>query len=176
MEIMVSEVYEALIDAGASEGKAKAAAEAIPHLERAIARVKHADRHLLVVNVSERCIATRLAMYLREYFGDYDVDVEYNRDGDIIKKLQSVVQRYPRSRDEETQCQRVLPDVIVHRRGDHNSNLLVIEMKKASNKSGIESDLQRLRAFRNELSYNLGALVVCRTGSCPEVCVELDYE
>ena len=30
MGIMVSEVYEALIDAGASESKAKAAAEAIP--------------------------------------------------------------------------------------------------------------------------------------------------
>ena len=30
MEIMVSEVYEALIEAGASEAKSKAAAEAIP--------------------------------------------------------------------------------------------------------------------------------------------------
>ena len=34
MGIMVSEVYEALIDAGASEAKAKAAAEAIPVSER----------------------------------------------------------------------------------------------------------------------------------------------
>lgn len=34
MGIMVSEVYEALIDAGASEAKAKAAAEAIPLSEQ----------------------------------------------------------------------------------------------------------------------------------------------
>lgn len=34
MGIMVSEVYEALIDAGASEAKAKAAAEAIPVTEQ----------------------------------------------------------------------------------------------------------------------------------------------
>ncbi len=34
MGIMVSEVYEALIDAGASEAKAKAAAEAIPVSEQ----------------------------------------------------------------------------------------------------------------------------------------------
>ena len=34
MGIMVSEVYEALIDAGASEVKAKAAAEAIPVSEQ----------------------------------------------------------------------------------------------------------------------------------------------
>lgn len=66
----------------------------------------------------------------------------------------------------------VLPDVIVHRRGDSNSNLLVIEMKKASNRSGLDSDRKRLKAFRKELGYNLGALVVCRTGSCPKVHVE----
>ena len=34
MGIMVSEVYEALIEAGASEAKAKAAAEAIPVIEQ----------------------------------------------------------------------------------------------------------------------------------------------
>ena len=33
MGIMVSEVYEALVEAGASETKAKAAAEAIPVIE-----------------------------------------------------------------------------------------------------------------------------------------------
>ena len=34
MGIMVSEIYEALIEAGASEAKAKAAAEAIPVIEQ----------------------------------------------------------------------------------------------------------------------------------------------
>ena len=34
MGIMVSEVYEALVEAGASEAKAKAAAEAIPVIEQ----------------------------------------------------------------------------------------------------------------------------------------------
>lgn len=34
MGIMVSEVYEAFIDAGASEAKARAAAEAIPVIEQ----------------------------------------------------------------------------------------------------------------------------------------------
>ena len=140
------------------------------YLERAIARVNHADRHLLVVDASERCIAARLAMYLREYFVDYDVDVEYNRhgDGDNVKRL-------PCDLDKRTQCPAVLPDVIVHRRGDDDSNLLVIEMKKAPNQSGMDSDRQRLKAFREEFGYKLGALVVCRTRSCPEVYVK-SYE
>lgn len=50
------------------------------YLVQATARVEEEDRHLLVVDVSERCIAARLAMYLRDALAaDYDVDVEYNR-------------------------------------------------------------------------------------------------
>lgn len=141
------------------------------YLKQAIDRVKKADRHLFDVNASERCIAARLAMYLQEYFVEYDVDVEYNRDGDNSKELQGVAQCHPRKRDQRTPSGLVLPDVIVHRRGDNNSNLLVIEMKKASDPRGIDCDRQRLRAFRDQLNYKLGALVVCRTGNCPDVCV-----
>ena len=144
------------------------------YLERAIARVEHADRHLLVFNVSERCIATRLAMYLREYFVDYDVDVEYNRDGEHVKQLYKQVRHDPGDRGEETQGQSVMPDVVVHRRGGDHSNLLVIEMKKSANPTGIDNDRQRIRAFRTELGYNVGALVVCQTGHDPSICVKYE--
>ena len=43
MGIMVSEVYEALIEAGASENKAKAAAEAIPAIEQLATKQDVAD-------------------------------------------------------------------------------------------------------------------------------------
>ena len=144
--------------------------EAKNYLERAIARLEHADCHLLVVNVSERCIAARLAMYLREYFVDYDVDVEYNRHGPDVKQLHEVVQDCPRDRDDEGQS--VLPDVVVHRRGGDDSNLLVIEMKKSSNQSRMDSDRKRIRAFCKELGYNVGALVVCKTGHRPAISVD----
>ena len=140
-------------------------------LARAIARVSHADRYLLDVDASERCIAARLAMYLREDFVGYDVDVEYNRAGAEIKRLMAVVCRCPRDRI-ETEGQRVLPDVIVHRRGDDKSNLLVIEVKKSSDPRGVDCDHERLEAFRAELRYKFGALVVCTTGKRPRVCAE----
>ena len=108
--------------------------EARNYLDRATARVVAEDRHLLEVNVSEWCIAARLAMYLREYFWDFDVDVEYNRDGDEVKRLHDVVRDCPRDRDDGHP---VLPDVIVHRRGLRgDSNLLVIEMKKDPGEEG----------------------------------------
>lgn len=43
MGIMVSEVYEALVEAGASENKAKAAAEAIPAIEQLATKQDIAD-------------------------------------------------------------------------------------------------------------------------------------
>ena len=141
------------------------------YLERAIARVCHTDRHLLVVDASERSIAARLAIYLQEDFVGYDVDVEYNRAGTEIKRLMAVVCRCPRDRI-ETEGQRVLPDVIVHRRGDNKSNLLVIEVKKSSDPRGTGCDHERLEAFRAELRYKFGALVVCTTGKRPKVCAE----
>ena len=97
-------------------------------LQRALEKVREEDLDLLRFDVSERCIATRLAMYLREYFVDYDVDVEYNRHGTQVKRLYRLgrlVENHPRDRD-ETQPQSVLPDVIVHKRGVNDSNLLVI--------------------------------------------------
>ena len=142
------------------------------YLEDAIAKVEDEDRHLLTVNVSERCIATRLAMYLREYFVGYDVDVEYNRHGNNVKRLLRVVERYPRDRDAETRCHSVLPDVVVHKRGIDDSNLLVIEMKKSSDIDGMGRDRQRIRAFQKQLGYAFGALVVCTTGDRPAIHLE----
>ena len=49
MGIMVSEVYEALVEAGASENKAKAAAEAIPVIEQLATKQDVAD---LKANIS----------------------------------------------------------------------------------------------------------------------------
>ena len=138
-------------------------------LERAKARMEAEDRHLLKVDVSERCIAARLAMYLREYFWDFDVDVEYNRDGRDVKRLHYVLRDCPRDRDGGHS---VLPDVVVHRRGVCDSNLLVIEMKKVSRKSGIDKDRRRIKAFQKQLGYKIGALVVCKTGEDSSISVE----
>ena len=143
-------------------------------LERARARVADEDCHLLKVNVSERCIAARLAMYLREYFADHDVDVEYNRHGDDTKHLHDLVYRRDCSRDRE-EGHTVLPDVIVHKRGVDHSNLLIIEMKKSRHRSGIEKDRRRIEAFRAELGYKFGALVVCSTGDHPSIALEKWY-
>lgn len=143
------------------------------YLVQAAARVEEEDRHLLVVDVSERCIATRLAMYLRDALSaDYDVDVEYNRHGPDKKQLYDLMDKHDCDRDHRRdEGQTVLPDVIVHKRGV-DSNLLIIEMKKSANRRGLVRDWRRIRAFRDELGYQFGALVVCKTGDRPAIDVE----
>lgn len=56
-------------------------------LERARQKLEDSDAHLLENDLSERCIASRLAMYLQPEFPDHHVDVEYNRLGNRVKRL-----------------------------------------------------------------------------------------
>jgi hypothetical protein len=48
-------------------------------VENALRRVVEDDQHLLENDLGERCIASRLAMYLQQEFPEHSVDVEYNR-------------------------------------------------------------------------------------------------
>ena len=57
----------------------------IRRLDNALRMVADNDRHLLEFDLSERCIASRLALYLQNEFPEFKVDVEYNRDGAVPK-------------------------------------------------------------------------------------------
>jgi hypothetical protein len=50
-------------------------------LDAAVTRLVHDDGYLFANNLGERCIASRLAMYLQHEFPEHAVDAEYNRDG-----------------------------------------------------------------------------------------------
>jgi len=135
--------------------------EVVNALESALRQLKDKDSHLLENDLSERCIAARLAMYLQPLFPEHAVDVEYNRQGDIPKRLglPDECANY-RNRDGESLA---VPDVIVHRRGPDGPNVLVVELKKTSNREGPACDQLRIRAFREQLRYEFGALIECET-------------
>jgi hypothetical protein len=130
-------------------------------LDLALRRLVEADRHLLENDLSERCLATRLAMYLQDLLPGQHVDVEYNRAGARPKRL-NLPEDCANYWDDNGEAL-VVPDVIVHRRGAVGPNLLVIEMKKTSNRESRDCDRMRIRAFRDQLGYTFGALVECET-------------
>ncbi len=130
-------------------------------LTKALQKLEANDQHLLENDLSERCIAARLAMYLQCEFPEHSVDVEYNRRGENVKRLHlspECIRRRNRKGDPPA-----TPDIVVHTRGSESPNILVLELKKTSNPVPRNCDQIRVHAFRDQLGYKFGALVECKT-------------
>ncbi|HJV81342.1 hypothetical protein [Noviherbaspirillum sp.] len=117
------------------------------------------DDHLLHVDCSERSITHQLAVHLSKHFPGYHVDCEYNRDGFNVKKLQLAEREVPVA-DDALDAVTVFPDVIVHIRGTQEKNLLVVEVKKASSMVSHEYDIEKLKAFKEQLGYAYAVHIV----------------
>lgn len=130
-------------------------------LEQAIQSFLEQDRYLLENDLSERCIAARVAYHLQVSFPEFSVDVEYNRYGDIPKRL-NLPDDCANSLDDDGRAL-VVPDIIVHRRGPAGPNLLGVEIKKVGDRRGRGCDRERIRALRERFGYTYGALLECET-------------
>jgi len=63
------------------------------------------------------------------------------------------------------------PDIIFHKRGTHEANYLVVEMKRDGDPSEIDADIQKIHThwFRAPLRYEFGAVVNLRTDGKHEI-------
>ena len=107
----------------------------------AIKELQEKDLFLIRHGVHEGSVSHKLGGYIGELFPDYDVDGEYNKmskDGRIVTKRSS-------------NGTRVRPDIIVHGQGYHEDNLLVVEVKKKSNRDpkGRAKDWKELEDLTN---------------------------
>jgi hypothetical protein len=137
----------------------------------ALGQLLKGDRHLFETDGGERSIAARLAMYLQDRFPGFAVDADYNRAGKFPKRLRLPLEcaGYRNENDESL----AVPDVIVHRRGPEGPNLLVLELKKTTNPDKGDCDKLRLQAFREQIGYRYGALIVCETRNNREPAVTI---
>ena len=98
------------------------------------------------IHLSERSIVFRFALYLSNRLQSsdlryYDLDCEYNRNIDSIKT-------YPGYNREMHAC---CPDIIIHKRGTNDDNLIAIEVKTWWN-TNTKHDEDKLRHFTNQTS------------------------
>lgn len=121
-------------------------------LSEALSRFFEIDAELFEVGVNERSLTHKLAEHLQAVFSEWHVDCEYNRLGTAIKKLPS-----PETiSSDDVYGQTIYPDIIVHRR-KQRENLLVIEVKKSSNRrEGDEYKLCGLTEVAGDYGYLLG--------------------
>jgi hypothetical protein len=102
------------------------------------------EEHELIKNEThERTIVASLFCHMRSPFLDegWDVDVEYNREGD----------KGDPKRDDIGDMR---PDIIVHSRGSiEGPNLMALEVKGFWNKDAREEDADKLRRIRAKYNY-----------------------
>lgn len=126
-------------------------------IQAALGRLIKEDIYLLEVDINERSLTHRLAIYLEKLFPDYHVDCEYNRDGSDKKMLHILKTKIKKNNEpnhiepNDIDSSTVFPDITIHRRGT-NDNFVVIEAKKStSNGDGI--DKKKLQLYKKELNY-----------------------
>jgi hypothetical protein len=111
-------------------------------LDAALTNLEKHDAYLFTVDANERSITHHLAKYLEleirkiPSLCNLDVDAEYNRNGVDAKKLLNL---YNTISADDTQASTVFPDIVVHKRGTNDNNLLVVEAKKIDPKRFDES-------------------------------------
>jgi len=128
------------------------------------------EKFLLNEDLNERTMTHKLAEYLQKYFQDYNVDCEYNRmmkDKDYTTK--TLLLSIDIITSDDSKQTTVMPDIIIHRRGNDRSNLLVIEVKKKINSANKQFDFEKLRAFTSELKYEYGVYLEFDTEKVCEI-------
>lgn len=151
-------------------------------LINAIEQLFSHDKYLLENDINERTIAHRLALYLDPLFPGLDVDCEYNGnvDADNKRKYINVLQYranepgIPRERNnnDDDSTRRVYPDIIIHKRGINSRNLLIIEIKKSTNKDLGDYDHFKLSTYtgkdnENTFPYPYGLFMYLNIGPTP---------
>lgn len=144
-------------------------------VEKAIALFFKHDYFLIKNNVNERSVTHKLAEYLQLEFSEYHVDCEYNRmvdkmidrtmneekkDKDYIQKMLNLKIKEDINAD-DTKAKTVYPDIIIHNREKSENNLLVIEVKKETNKNtkDIDFDIEKIKAYIKQLEYKNGLFI-----------------
>ena len=98
------------------------------------------DKELLERKVNEVCITSHIFHYFASAFSkkycDYNIDPEYNRNGEETKRYNINDNRYNYAR----------PDLILHKRGCNRHNLLYIEFK-TNKKSYSQQDKEKIIRF-----------------------------
>lgn len=136
-------------------------------LNTAIESLFKFDGFLLEKNVHERSITHKLAGYLETLFLSHDVDVEYNRRVEENRFLVKRLEEIQGSEDGDNDKGEIYPDIIIHKRGENDSNLVVIEVKK-DRSEGKEDDKEKLRAIVKQLEYQFCVFLVLPTKSKTE--------
>jgi hypothetical protein len=137
-------------------------AEVQAAIQRAIQNVVAEEPVLEFTAVHEGSTAHRLGVNMELLFPEWNIDCEYDRDGQVRKALDRIAEC-----DEQRRTDFILPDIIVHRRRrrGRENNLLVIEMKRNAAHDRCDwMKLQLLTQANGRYAYQLGLYINIANG------------
>jgi len=97
----------------------------------------------------EITISAKLAQYLFIEFKEFDVDCEYDKHIDHQKRVENLDSN-------------IRPDIVIHKRGKDDNNLVYIEVKKEQNKTSRNKDFKKIiemTKLNGEYRYKLGIFI-----------------
>ncbi|SHO46883.1 hypothetical protein [Anaerocolumna xylanovorans] len=134
-------------------------------LNNALKRLYYFDNEIIDNYSNERSITHRLAIHLGTVFYEWDVDVEYNRNLNDIKKFNEwtmkLLHDLSDNMDFLTGAKTVFPDIIIHKRGTRD-NLIAIEVKKINTSERLEQyDIDKIKGYilDESLNYQYAAFI-----------------
>src|SRR3989304_7318097 len=107
------------------------------YLEMALAIIYRTERELIDRHLHEQTIVARLMLHLQHLFPEWNVDVEFNRQGAGINKAKEDTEGHDRK-----------PDIVIHRRGHDGSNFAVISAKPYWNNDDREETKRICRSIQ----------------------------
>jgi len=114
------------------------------------------NEHLRYAAPGERALVAELYVRVRERFPEYQVNDEYDRRERVVKDL--IYLDAAGVMDEAN----IVPDLIVHRVGTQDHNLLVVEAKRHTNRD-FAKDIWKLRGMTDQAgryAYAIGVHLV----------------
>lgn len=147
----------------------------LKNIEIAINEVLVTKMNSLERGLNELNISSSLANCLTPLFNDYNVDAEYNGDIDKPNDRKALDIAKNRIRDISKKVNKddnykLSPDIIIHKQGNNQNNLVVIEVKKDTHEDkGKHYDLIKLEHLTinylgNHYNYKLGVAIIFGTG------------
>jgi len=123
-------------------------------IESALDKVYEHDIYLIEQKVHERTIVSRFCIYFQHElnlttFASNNLDSEYNRYDTEPKRTSNFTKG-------------TYPDIILHKRGSNDANVLVVEFKTSWNKNTAK-DIQKLKDYTNQqgkYKYGIGCSIV----------------
>lgn len=116
-------------------------------IKKAVSELYQKDVDLVHDRLHEQSISAKIMCYLQNALPEWNVDVEFNRQG--------------RNREPKTDKTGTVrrPDIIIHKRGPEGSNLAVILIKCEWNQESRESDREVVLSLKQKHSYQFAYIL-----------------